>query len=357
MNPLIFCTMYRNMLKKSLTLMFLLLLGSSFFLLQLSAQPEKGSQQLLRHSLEGKWKFSIGDKEAWASPRFDDSRWVEISTHRHWEAQGYEGYNGYAWYRTEVVLDEAWEGRDLALDLGQIDDADEVYVNGSLIGKMGKMPPQFETAYQEHRHYTVPARMVHTDRPNVIALRVYDDGGEGGFIGGKQELRAIPNPLKPDLDLSGQWLFSTHQAREPRFLPRDEEEWQAIQVPATWESQGHTDLDGFAWYRQAVYLKTSEARERWVLLLGKIDDLDQVYVNGELVGSMGDMESDHPRIKGVEWQEFRGYYLPDGLLETRRANEILVRVFDATMDGGIYEGPIGLITQERYIQYWREARE
>ena len=38
-------------------------------------------------------------------------------------------------------------------------------------------------------------------------------------------------------------------------------------------------------------------------------------------------------------------------------NIIAVRVFDSGRDGGIYEGPVGLITQTKYIDYWRKIKK
>ncbi|MEJ2495328.1 MAG: hypothetical protein P8Y79_13480 [Ignavibacteriaceae bacterium] len=37
-------------------------------------------------------------------------------------------------------------------------------------------------------------------------------------------------------------------------------------------------------------------------------------------------------------------------------NVISVRVYDGMVDGGIYDGPIGLITQEEYTAYWKNRK-
>ena len=42
--------------------------------------------------LRGKWKFELGDKEEYASPGFDDSKWEEIFVPAKWEDEGYAGY-------------------------------------------------------------------------------------------------------------------------------------------------------------------------------------------------------------------------------------------------------------------------
>jgi sialate O-acetylesterase len=99
------------------------------------------------------------------------------------------------------------------------------------------------------------------------------------------------------------------------------------------------------------------ANQKMVLLLGKIDDIDQTFVNGTLVGSIGDWNFDimpQSYNDNNEWETVRGYYVPDGLLIPGEPNTIAVRVFDGFMDGGIYDGPIGLITQEKYLEYWKK---
>ena len=54
--------------------------------------------------------------------------------------------------------------------------------------------------------------------------------------------------------------------------------------------------------------------------------------------------------------KFRAYYIPDGILMPGEENTISVRVYDGMVDGGIYDGPIGLITQDEYSEYWKNRR-
>lgn len=93
--------------------------------------------------------------------------------------------------------------------------------------------------------------------------------------------------------------------------------------------------------------------------MGKIDDIDQVYINGTLVGSTGNFPS-RPETEvntGQEYDAFRGYYIPEGLLKKNQKNVIAVRVLDTGGAGGIYEGPIGILTQTKYIEYWRKIKK
>jgi sialate O-acetylesterase len=97
-----------------------------------------------------------------------------------------------------------------------------------------------------------------------------------------------------------------------------------------------------------------------VLLLGKIDDIDQTFLNGEYVGSIGDWEFEDVPINfnhNNEWETIRGYYIPDSLITPGKEMTLAVRVYDGYLDGGIYEGPIGFVTQQKYRTYWKKRRE
>jgi alpha-galactosidase len=59
-----------------------------------------------------------------------------------WERQGYPDYNGFGWYRLHVTIpaslkNGAYLKDSLRIDLHDVDDNDEVYLNGKLIAKYG----------------------------------------------------------------------------------------------------------------------------------------------------------------------------------------------------------------------------
>ena len=99
--------------------------------------PAVSKSQLV--NITDKWKFSTGDNPEWSKTDFDDKGWKMIGTGLNWESQGYEGYDGYAWYRVHVFIHASLKktsylGDSLRIRLGRIDDCDEVYLNGTMIG-------------------------------------------------------------------------------------------------------------------------------------------------------------------------------------------------------------------------------
>jgi len=94
------------------------------------------------------------------------------------------------------------------------------------------------------------------------------------------------------------------------------------------------------------------------LLLGKIDDYDETFLNGERIGRKGRITDGRDRSNlGDTYQEIRAYYIPEYLLNYGSRNLISVRVYDGFMHGGIYEGPIGIVTRERYRSWWERVKD
>jgi hypothetical protein len=92
-----------------------------------------------------------------------------------------------------------------------------------------------------------------------------------------------------------------------------------------------------------------------VVLMGRIDDMDQVYINGTWVGGTGNI--DRKWANDNECNVSRTYFIPDDLLKAGATNTIAVRVYDQESRGGIYEGPITIIKRSEYKAFWKKYRE
>ncbi len=53
-------------------------------------------------SLDGPWRFQIGDDPRWADPGFDESAWQKVMLGQTLTDQGIDNYSGYAWYRLRL---------------------------------------------------------------------------------------------------------------------------------------------------------------------------------------------------------------------------------------------------------------
>jgi sialate O-acetylesterase len=130
----------------------------------------------------------------WSDPGLDDRRWRTLIVPKAWEEQGLAGFDGYVWYRREVMLSEAQAAGSAELHLGAIDDCDETWLNGLRLGG--------HCEWDQPRRYALPAGTLRSGR-NVIAVRVADNGGGGGFWGDAKLPRLVTTV--GTLPLAGPW--------------------------------------------------------------------------------------------------------------------------------------------------------
>jgi len=138
-------------------------------------------------SLDGPWRFQIGDDPMWADPKFDDSAWQTVTLGQPLADQGIDAYAGYAWYRLRLQPRQLSQFTNLPgspqLDLlvtgdwiGQF----AAYVNGAEAGHTRGMT-------DDPAMYQSPPFVVHLSAPQadgsiVVAIQTW--AGAGVSIGG-----------------------------------------------------------------------------------------------------------------------------------------------------------------------------
>lgn len=143
--------------------------------------------------------------------------------------------------------------------------------------------------------------------------------------------------------LKYEWKFKTGDEAVWAAPGFDDSAWETIQAGLDWESQGYSTYDGYAWYRQKVTIpsslkKQAEEMGGLVLYLGKIDDVDVTYLNGQLLGQTGEMPPEYV----TEYSVTRAYNIKVDQVRWDQENTIAVRVFDGGGGGGIVQGPVSL---------------
>jgi len=156
----------------------------------------------------------------WPSANFDAADWRTMRLPGTWESAGLPNYDGVVWFRKQIDLPADWAGQPAKLHLGAVDDDDTTWVNGVKVGAI--------EGWNVPRNYTVPASVLKAGR-NVVAVRVLDTGGPGGFVGSAADMQleaANGSSLAP-VSLAGKWRFhesaslakSTPVPRSPRNNP------------------------------------------------------------------------------------------------------------------------------------------
>ncbi len=90
------------------------------------------AQNALWIDLSGPWRMTSENSPAFADPGFDDSQWAAYALPSRLFRPP-----GHMWLRRDVVLPAGTDRTQLALTLGTISDAYEVFVNGASIGATG----------------------------------------------------------------------------------------------------------------------------------------------------------------------------------------------------------------------------
>jgi len=146
---------------------------------------------------------NAGEGRGWALENFSDATLPELVVPGAWQNQGLP-FNGAVWLRRWVDVPLSWATHRLRLELGAVDDHDRTYFNGAAIGGIGAENPD---AWRTPRRYVVPEGLV---RPgaNLISIRVFDGGGNGGVMGPATAMRLYPDGRPHEaIPLAGKWKY------------------------------------------------------------------------------------------------------------------------------------------------------
>lgn len=123
--------------------------------------------------------------------------WGLMPVPGYWEGSVAPGLDGVVYVQTVLTLSDDEASSPLELYLGAIDDEDVTYLNGQEVAR--------GAGYNTPRHYTIsPDRLRKGE--NVLTIKITDNGGEGGFMPGSGEMRAVtPSRVIP---LEGEWRYN-----------------------------------------------------------------------------------------------------------------------------------------------------
>ena len=136
-------------------------------------------------------------KAVWASADFDDADWQQMRMPGWIQEQGLPGFNGIVWFRKTIDIPARWAGKELTLEFGSVDDNDFTYFNGVEVGHTEN--------WMAPRSYKISKELVKAGKV-VIAVRVMDTGGNGGF-GGDARSMVLRRSEKDALALAGDWKY------------------------------------------------------------------------------------------------------------------------------------------------------
>jgi len=131
----------------------------------------------------------------WSKNDVDVSNWPQISLPGYWTDKGVNFWNGSIWFCKEFELDESLADEEAILRLGRIIDSDSAFVNGTFVGNITYQYPP--------RIYTIPEGVLKAGT-NKVMVRVFSQGGRGGFVEEKPYEVRVGNEV---IDITGDWQY------------------------------------------------------------------------------------------------------------------------------------------------------
>ncbi|MBQ7650103.1 MAG: hypothetical protein IJS15_04045 [Victivallales bacterium] len=208
--------------------------------------------------------------------------------------------NVFGWYGCEFDVPNSLAGMDVLVDLGIIDDADETFVNGTIVGAMGKVTGG--SAWQADRQYRIPDNILSSSR-NYLAVHVWSLWGFGG-IAGAPVIKAALCPSDAHWESSfydaksvpadGLNSAESLEAALSLFSPTENKTTIPIGAITEWEGDSH-----YAVFRTSFSLMADDKPRRFsssvILDMGAVFDVTAVFLNGRRIGLVGRFpEGDFP---------------------------------------------------------------
>ncbi|MHB0998715.1 MAG: alpha-amylase family glycosyl hydrolase [Armatimonadota bacterium] len=136
-------------------------------------------------SLDGEWLYTPTpgqNGEPYLRGDFGSGEWAPTLVPSQLDAGDGRLHNRFGdfWYRREFSCPPDLLTDDLMLVIGAVDDFDETFINGVRVGKTGMETPHF---WESTRYYQVPQKLLHSDRPNILLIKVTNGGFDGGIWG------------------------------------------------------------------------------------------------------------------------------------------------------------------------------
>ncbi len=142
------------------------------------------SEPVVCLSLEGTHRYLGGDHPEWRSPSFNDTHWPTVQVPGDLEEQGFPLKDGMGWYRIRFTVPNAFVFEDPALAMGNVGNADEVYLNGEKIGGEGQIGEGFVEAPWKERLYSIPKGLLRYQGENLLAVRFMNTYRMAGIFEG-----------------------------------------------------------------------------------------------------------------------------------------------------------------------------
>ena len=243
--------------------------------LSLYSSNQAAAQQKFGAQWETWWRDKSKDtagKEPWNDKTYHANEWriapAKLGDYQAWGIPDLEQFTGLLWYRTTIHLSAKQAKASAKLHLGGIDEVDQTWINGKVIGN--------SFGWGSERIYDIPANVLHAG-DNTLVVNVTNTYSSGGLVGDFP--RSVQFTNGESIPLTGEWQYLKvdpkvgYPARAP---------WEAIggisgMYNAMIAPLGHYGLRGALWYQGES--NTAESSTYQALLSGLFADWRSQFGN------------------------------------------------------------------------------
>jgi sialate O-acetylesterase len=291
---------------------------SALGLLALYAKDPAAAQSQLGREWEAWWRGKSGERvgeEPWSvggrtasagsganvAPATNAQVWqtapAELGDWRYWGVPQLKDFTGLVWFRTHLTLSASQAKAATRIDLGAINQVDETWINGRVIGNT--------FGYNADRSYAITPGVLHAG-DNVLVINALSNYGSGGLLQGGAR-RALQLADGKSVPLDGPWQY---RVAPPSYGYPPRAPWEPVGGLSTLYNAMIAPLGRYA-FRGAVWYQgesnTEEANSYQALLTGLMADWRHQF-GAELpflvvqLPNYGKLSS-HPEESG--WAELR----------------------------------------------------
>jgi sialate O-acetylesterase len=206
----------------------------------------------------GEEPWSVGERAAsgWQTAPANLGDW------RYWGVAELKSFTGLVWFRTHLMLSAAQANAANRIDLGAINQVDETWINGHVIGNT--------FGYNADRSYNIMPGVLHAG-DNVLVINALSTYGSGGLLqGGARRALQLADGKSIPLDGPWQYRIAPSSYGYPSRAP-----WEPVGGLSTLYNAMIAPLGRYA-FRGAVWYQgesnTEEANSYQSLLTGLMTD-------------------------------------------------------------------------------------
>ncbi len=148
-----------------------------------------------------------------------------------------------------------------------------------------------------------------------------------GILPAGVHINSLDAPVDLGISVTGSWEFTGNDVQENRFYNTGNSSWVTLPgFPHDWRNPSHAACTDSrtAWYRLRFNMDKDTINQRLMLRLGPVNDADETYLNGELIGETGTINEKGALPLSHGYDRVRMYSIPDGLLAEK--NVLAVRI-------------------------------